>query len=430
MRKPSHMKKPYPKYKMTNTTTPRGWKKMRVDEAFSFIPTTSHSKDKLTDEPLDSGIYYIHYGDIHAKYKDYVDFSKHSIPRLKENEAGLDRNVLKTGDLVMVDASEDLPGVGTCIEIKNLNDKKCIAGLHTFGLRDSGTNTASGYRTLALRHPSVKTRMKKVSTYSKVYGISKKSLSEIELILPPLPEQNRIVAVLETWDQAIEDIKKKIEIKKNVKKGLMQKLLTGQVRLPGFNEEWEGVELGNILQEVSEKTTESNQYEIFSVTKNGIVPQSTYFDKQIASQDNTGYKIIRKNNLVFSAMNLWMGSLDFFNNEIGIVSPAYKIFTINENIGKVDFFRGYLKTPYMLNVYKNNSEQGASIVRRNLDLTSLLTTPVQIPKTDEQIAIANILTTADKEIETLEKKLSLLEDQKKYLLNNLITGKIRVPENN
>jgi type I restriction enzyme S subunit len=65
----------------------------------------------------------------------------------------------------------------------------------------------------------------------------------LKFLVPPLPEQNRIVAVLEAWDRAIESLTKKIDIKKQVKKGLMQKLLTGKTRLKGFSGKWETVEL-------------------------------------------------------------------------------------------------------------------------------------------------------------------------------------------
>ena len=79
-------------------------------------------------------------------------------------------------------------------------------------------------------------------------NISQDILRSIDLLLPPLSEQNRIVAVLETWDRAMEKLIKKIEIKKEIKKGLMQALLTGETRLSSFSDAWRSVELGDICE--------------------------------------------------------------------------------------------------------------------------------------------------------------------------------------
>ena len=160
--------------------------------------------------------------------------------------------------------------------------------------------------------------------------------------------------------------------------------------------EWKKVKLGDCIEEVVEKTTENNQHQVLSVTKDGIFSQEEFFKKQIASENNIGYKVIRKNNLVFSTMNLWMGSLDVLTNyDIGIVSPAYKIFKFNEELMLPSYGNYFMKSYYMLEQYKNCSEQGASIVRRNLDLKALLNTNINIPLIAEQEKIVRILEKVD-----------------------------------
>jgi len=252
-------------------------------------------------------------------------------------------------------------------------------------------------------------------------------ISEITFPIPPIKEQQKIASILSTWDKAIELKEKLIEQKKQQKKGLMQKLLTGKVRLSGFVGEWKNVILGKLIKEVNEKSTENNQFQVLSVTKNGIVAQSEHFNKQIASENNIGYKIIRKNNLVFSTMNLWMGSLDVLTNyEIGIVSPAYKVFEFYQDRINPSFGKYFMKSEKMIWIYNMNSEQGASIVRRNLDLKGLLNTIVKIPSIDEQNAIANIFLCVDREINLLEEQKEELKRQKKGLMQLLLTGKVRV----
>lgn len=165
----------------------------------------------------------------------------------------------------------------------------------------------------------------------------------------------------------------------------MERLLTGKVRLKGFNDKWNRIKLDKLIEESKEKSIENNQHNILSVTKEGIYLQSEYFNRQIASKDNIGYKVVRKNNLVFSTMNLWMGSIDILNKyDIGIVSPACKVFYLNEELVDISFMKYFIKSSYMMNLYSLNSEQGASIVRRNLDLKGLLSTNVRLPNIDEQ----------------------------------------------
>ena len=176
--------------------------------------------------------------------------------------------------------------------------------------------------------------------------------------------------------------------------------------------------LGECIEEIVDKTTKNNQYEVLSVTKDGIYSQEEFFKKQIASEDNTGYKIIRKNNLVFSTMNLWMGSLDVLSNyEIGIVSPAYKIFKFDESKMIPSFGKYFMKSHFMLEQYKDCSEQGASVVRRNLDLKQLLDTEIIIPKVEEQCKIVKILENID---EIINKYTNLIRNKDQFIKSQFV----------
>jgi len=286
---------------------------------------------------------------------------------------------------------------------------------------------------LFIYYHTVTDRFRKIGEKNMTGTAGQKRISTdfVKGFLIPYPrndiERKKIASILSTWDKAIKLKEKLIEQKKQQKKGLMQKLLTGEVRLPGFVGEWKNVILGKLIKEVNEKSTENNQFQVLSVTKNGIVAQSEHFNKQIASENNIGYKIIRKNNLVFSTMNLWMGSLDVLTNyEIGIVSPAYKVFEFYQDRINPSFGKYFMKSEKMIWIYNMNSEQGASIVRRNLDLKGLLNTIVKIPSIDEQNAIANIFLCVDREINLLEEQKEELKRQKKGLMQLLLTGKVRV----
>lgn len=243
----------------------------------------------------------------------------------------------------------------------------------------------------------------------------------------PDEEQEKISIIFTTQDKVIELKEKYLAEKQRQKKYLMQQLLTGKKRLPGFSGEWNKVKIGSFIKEIDERSIVNNQYEILSVTKNGMVFQSSHFNKQIASENNVGYKVVRRGNLAFSTMNLWMGSLDILKIcDIGIVSPAYKVFEFNKSLIVVNFAENYMKSTEMIWLYKANSEQGASIVRRNLDLRALLNSEVALPDISEQNAIAEVLSSADREIDLLRQDIEQEKKKKKALMQLLLTGIVRV----
>lgn len=250
---------------------------------------------------------------------------------------------------------------------------------------------------------------------------------KLPVILPPLNEQQKISDILSTQDKVIELKEKLLNEKEKQKKYLMQNLLTGRKRLKGFEGEWKKVKLGVCITEVIDKTNINNQYEILSVTRNGIVSQADHFNQQIASKNNVGYKILRYNQLVFSTLNLWMGSVDVLKTrDIGIVSPAYKIFDFNNKLFDADFGKYYMRSEKVINIYNLCSERGASVVRKNLDMESLMNTSILLPPLEEQKAIAEILTTADRELKLLQEELEEEKRKKKALMQLLLTGIVRV----
>lgn len=256
-------------------------------------------------------------------------------------------------------------------------------------------------------------------------GIS--DLKAMTAPVPPTCEQEKIAEIISTWDKAIELKEKLIEEKKKQKSGLMQKLLTGKVRLPGFDGEWKNVRLGSVIKNKTEKSTINNQHEVLSCTKDGVVSQNKHFNKQIASENNIGYKILRQGELVLSPMNLWLGGIDISKFDIGIVSPAYKVYEIDYSIVGENYLRNCLRSEYMISKYESISQKGASIVRRNLNIKDFEDLTIAIPEDSvEMTAIDSFISLITKEIYLLEKELDLLKQQKKGLMQLLLTGIVRV----
>ena len=174
-----------------------------------------------------------------------------------------------------------------------------------------------------------------------------------------------------------------------------------------------------ILVERVEKSDRKDQYEVLSSTVTGIYSQREYFNKDIASTDNTGYKIIHRGDIVLSPQNLWMGNINYNDCfEIGIVSPSYKVFSINSLFDK-EFIAYLLKTKRAQWEYSQVSEQGASIVRRNLNIENFLDISFMIPTLEEQKRIGQRISAVNKKIGLEQQFLNHLYSQKMYLLKSM-----------
>ena len=210
-----------------NQKIPEGWSVKKLEDCFSFLKTPSYSRAETTDS---GEVRYIHYGDIHTKYHLHV--CPTDIDIFVSAEQARKGDLLKTGDLILLDASEDYEGTTKCIELVDIKENdKVISGLHTLALRDNTKNFANGFRAYITSIPFVKDLFWKQVSGFKVYGVSKDNLKKLKLIFPPLAEQEKIAGILSCWDDGIEKLSALIEKKKIQKKALMQKLLTGKVRL-------------------------------------------------------------------------------------------------------------------------------------------------------------------------------------------------------
>jgi type I restriction enzyme S subunit len=254
-------------------------------------------------------------------------------------------------------------------------------------------------------------------------NISQEIIRNYVIHVPEFKEQQKIADILSTWDKAIELKEKLIEQKKEQKKGLMQRLLTGEVRLPGFKGEWKEVRLGEVLKE--RKETGHVHLELLAITaQRGIVRRDEVDIKDNSSEDKSKYKRIMPLDIGYNTMRMWQGVSGVSKYE-GIVSPAY---TVLKPTDKVDsYFMGYLfKLPKVIDKFRRYS-QGLVDDTLNLKYENFKVIKVRIPQdVNEQKAIAQILICVDKEIEFLEKELEALKQQKKGLMQLLLTGKIRV----
>ena len=210
-------------YKQTDVgLIPKNWNLISYDKAFNFLSTASYSKAEL----IDDGEYkYIHYGMIHTKLKHFIDFH-HFEPKSIRKEQLKSYSIIKEGDVVMADASEDYSGICKSVEVKNIDDIIAISGLHTFLLRDKNNNFCNGFKGYLHSNRMIKNQFDRLATGLKVYGVSKGNLKLVQIPLPPIQEQEAIAEVLSDTDALIGALEKRIAKKRLIKQGALQKLLT------------------------------------------------------------------------------------------------------------------------------------------------------------------------------------------------------------
>lgn len=248
---------------------------------------------------------------------------------------------------------------------------------------------------------------------------------------PPQKEQTKIAQIISSWDEAISKTEKLIQAKKRYKKGLMQRLLSGKVRFPEFEgEDWVEVKLKKFFKPFSDKNKDNEDLPILSCSKvHGITLQSNIFDKRVASKDIKRYKVVERDDLIYDPMLLWDASIGFLKEvDRGVISPAYNTFKFKEKSGYRPFFEYLFDTHYMRYNYKAIS-QGTNRRRRKAPAQAFLNIDIKVPKSiEEQKKIAEALSSLSQEIDLLKDQIELLKKQKKGLMQQLLTGKVRVKD--
>lgn len=256
--------------------------------------------------------------------------------------------------------------------------------------------------------------------------LNKEICSGIPVLCPPLPEQRAIAACLSAWDNAITKVQALLAQKELRKKWLMQQLLSGKKRLKGFGGEWKKVCLHEVAKEVSIKNKTDKQLTVLSCTKyDGLVPSLEYFGRKIFADDVSTYKVVPKNHFAYATNHIEEGSLGYQEIlEEALISPMYTVFKTDSTIND-SFFYKLLKSHNMVSKYQARME--GSIDRRGgLRWNAFSIIKIKLPSFEEQTAIAQVLQAADKEIQLLKAKVDKLKEEKKGLMQVLLTGKIRV----
>ena len=257
-------------------------------------------------------------------------------------------------------------------------------------------------------------------------------IARIHILLPSLIEQNRLESIISLWDTAIEkqsELIKKLRLRKHA---LMQQLLTGKKRLPGFSGEWKRIKLGDIAERITRKNEEDNKNVVTISAQRGFVVQTDFFNKSVASEVLDNYFLVYKDEFCYNksySNGYPMGAIKRLKSfDKAVVTTLYICFKLKNMASvNIDFFEQYCESGiFNKELIKVANEGGRAHGLLNVTPADFFNMHMRIPNIDEQNAIAILLVNADKEIELAKEKLASLQSQKQGLMQQLLTGKKRI----
>jgi type I restriction enzyme S subunit len=270
--------------------------------------------------------------------------------------------------------------------------------------------------------------VKTVSMRSGQPGINAEEYGSIKIPLPPIPEQKAIAHILCLMDSAINTNNQLIAKKELQKKWLMQNMLTGKKRIRGCeNEKWKIKLLEDVLIPVSRPVDKPLSSFLALGIRSHCKGTFLKYDFEPGKIDMDTLFVVRENDLIVNITFAWEGAIAIVKKEDegALVSHRFPTFTFNPENGIIDYFRHYILQPRFKYLMDLISPGGAGR-NRVLSKKDFLKLEVKIPTPGEQITIAKVLQAADKEIQLLKTKTEILREQKKGLMQVLLTGKKRL----
>ncbi len=398
---------------------PKGWDVVRLGDYFDFFPTASYSRSLLTEE---GECMYIHYGDLHTKFERFIDASKDELPYITKEMAKKYTSIAE-GDLIISDASEDYEGVGKAVEVINVGDKTIISGLHTLHLRSKNNEFINGFKGYVLNESRVRNSILRSATGIKVYSVSKTELKKIYLPKPPVEEQKAIATILSKVDEAIKATENSIKAAEKLKKSLMQNLLTGKLKPDGTlrkEEEFSYDEKAGYYP----NEWNCNRFKEFSILQRG----KDLTDNEVVSGS---YPVVKSNGTTIYHNQYVCEPPGVVTGRSGTIGKAFflenKYWPHNTTLYVKDFRGNYAKYIFYLIQTMRFEKYYAGTTVPTLNRNDIHRIRVSIPKSvDEQKAICKIIDDTENILQSKQAKIKKLERVKKSLMQNLLTGKVRV----
>lgn len=287
---------------------------------------------------------------------------------------------------------------------------------------------ATSYVAAYLRSPLGQAELLSNTIGSAQQVINLKDLRTITVPVPPDAERNKIADILSTWDQTIEAVEALIANAREQKTALMQALLTGRTRLPAFDGEWTWSKFSDVFERVRDKNIVGDTNVLTISAQRGLISQTEYFNKVVASDDVRGYTLLRRGDFAYNKSysdGYPFGAfkpLDRYDQ--GIVSSLYICFRLTGSGHDHDFMRHYFEAGLFNREVAAIAQEGArNHGLLNVSVVDFFDTSLHTPPRDEQVAIAAVINDAERRERMLTEQRDALREEKTALMQQLLTGK-------
>lgn len=381
---------------MTNKQTV--WEYKQLSSLGSFSKGAGISKADLVPK----GVPCIRYAEIYTKYNFLLRKCLSHIPAELASQSA----PIVYGNILFAGSGETAEDIGKSVAYLGEETAYASGDMIIFTLNDK---KAANPLFLAYYLNTIgRKQLNRLGEGQSIVHIYPEELSKVSVPCPSTEEQQKIVEVLETWDKAIQLTRKLIEQKELQKKYLMQQLLSGRTRLKGFTGKWIPCKLGDICSITTGKLdanamVHTGKYRFFTCSKDVFFIDKFAFDTEallISGNGNIGY-------------------VHYYKGKFNAYQRTYVLDAFSKNI---------LFTKYMLELMlpKRLARETKAGSMPYIVLSTLSDMLLLYPAPQEQNRISEILQNADREIDLFRQKLTKLEEQKKGLMQVLLTGKVRL----
>ena len=358
----------------------------------------------------------------------YLDLSE--VKRIRVERSEIERYRLRPGDVLLTEGGDlDKLGRGS---IWHGQIDPCLHQNHVFAARTRADVLRPEFLTLVT-----------ASSYGRGYflgcakrttnlaSINSTQLKQFPVLLPPIGEQDALIALFGVWNRAAGCLSDRLGAAHSRRGWLMQQLLMGKTRFKEFRGEgWRTVRIGSLLEECDRYVAWSNDvaYRFASIRRRsgGLFDRGTFHGREVKTKVlkllKAGDFVISKRQVVHGAWAMVTKAFDGFG-----VSDEYDVL-VNRDPTMLDMrFFNYLSQTRRLWHMAYLASNGVHIEKLIFDFDDFAKEKVRIPPTvEEQAKIVDLLSTCDREIELLQKQLAALKEQKRGLMQKLLTGEVRV----
>ena len=403
-----------------NSEIPSDW------EVLHFEDVADIDKESLSGStPKDYEFDYISLSDV-----DSDDFRIETTRQVFATAPSRARRIVKQGDILMSTVRPNLQGFSL---IRNeVEDLIASTGFAVITANKCSNEFLFQY----LFSSGIEMQFYQLLVGSNYPAINSSDVRKLKIPLPPLPEQKAIAQVLSTADAAIHSTEKLIVQKVLRKKWLMQQLLTGKKRLKGFGEEWKEKKMSDLFDRVTRKNIEGNTTVVTISAQRGFVRQTDFFNKNIASEITDNYFLVEKGefcyNKSYSNGYPWGATKRLNDFDKAVVTTLYICFGVKDKKKtNPEYFEQFFGANHLdKGLTKIAHEGGRAHGLLNVTPSDFFSLKITVPSLKEQTAIAQVLQAADKEIRLLKAKAEKLREQKKGMMQVLLTGKTRLKIDN